>query len=65
MLPPSSETSKDTDTVDNTSVSEGVPNNPETQVEEPSPGMGKRIIIYTLPHCHHCQDLKGTLNFLA
>ena len=38
MLPPSSETSKDTDTVDNTSVSEGVPNNPETQVEEPIPG---------------------------
>ena len=26
--------------------------------------MGKRIIIYTLPHCHHCQDLKGTLNFM-
>ena len=38
MLPPSSETSKDTNTVDNTSVSEGVSNNPETQVEEPSPG---------------------------
>ena len=38
MLPPTSEYSKDTDTVDNTSVSEGVPNNPETQVEEPSPG---------------------------
>jgi hypothetical protein len=35
MLPPTSEYSKDTDTVDNTSVSEGVPNNPETQVEEP------------------------------
>ena len=38
MLPPSSETSKDTNTVDNTSVSEGVPNNPETQVKEPIPG---------------------------
>jgi hypothetical protein len=38
MLPPSSETSKDTDTVDNTSVSEGISNNPETQVEEPIPG---------------------------
>lgn len=38
MLPPTSEYSKNTDTVDNTSVSEGVPNNPETQVEEPSPG---------------------------
>tara|TARA_R110002050_G_scaffold251802_1_gene390094 strand:+ start:330 stop:644 length:315 start_codon:yes stop_codon:yes gene_type:complete len=26
--------------------------------------MGKRIVVYTLPHCHHCQDLKGTLNFM-
>ena len=38
MLPPSSESSQDTNTVDNTSVSEGISNNPETQVEEPSPG---------------------------
>ena len=26
--------------------------------------MGKKIVIYTLPHCGHCQDLKGTLNFM-
>ena len=38
MIPPSSEYSANTNTVDNTSVSEGVSNNPETQVEEPSPG---------------------------
>jgi len=38
MIPPSSESSTNTDTVDNISVSEGVPNNPETQVKEPSPG---------------------------
>ena len=38
MIPPSSESSTNTNTVDNISVSEGVPNNPETQVEEPSPG---------------------------
>jgi len=38
MIPPSSESSTNTDTVDNISVSDGVPNNPETQVEEPSPG---------------------------
>tara|TARA_R110000851_G_scaffold149860_2_gene290570 strand:+ start:2794 stop:3963 length:1170 start_codon:yes stop_codon:yes gene_type:complete len=38
MIPPSSESSTNTNTVDNASVSEGIPNNPETQVEEPSPG---------------------------
>ena len=38
MIPPSSESSTNTNTVDNTSVSEGITNNPETQVEEPSPG---------------------------
>ena len=38
MIPPSSESSTNTNTVDNTNVSEGVSNNPETQVEEPSPG---------------------------
>ena len=38
MIPPSSEYSANTNTVNNTSVSEGVSNNPETQVEEPTPG---------------------------
>ncbi len=38
MIPPSSEYSANTNTVNNTSVSEGVSNNPETQVEEPIPG---------------------------
>lgn len=38
MLPPDTEYSTNTDTVDNESVSEGIANNPETQVEEPSPG---------------------------
>jgi len=38
MIPPSSESSTNTDTVDNTNVSEGISNNPETQVKEPSPG---------------------------
>ena len=38
MLPPPTESSTNTDTVDNESVSEGIANNPETQVEEPSPG---------------------------
>ena len=38
MLPPPSEYSQNTDTVNNENVSEGISNNPETQVEEPSPG---------------------------
>jgi len=38
MLPPPSEYSQNTDTVNNENVSEGISNNPETQVEEPTPG---------------------------
>jgi hypothetical protein len=38
MLPPNIEYSNNTDTVDKENVSEGIPNNPETQVEEPIPG---------------------------
>ena len=38
MVPPSTEYSKNTDNVSNESVTDGVSNNPETQVEEPIPG---------------------------
>ena len=38
MVPPQTEYSKNTDTVNKQSVTDGISNNPETQVEEPIPG---------------------------